>query len=292
MEISQLFYFRALHKEGSFAKAAAFCSVSQPSLSLQIKKLEDELGEQLVIRSRKGCRLTAAGETFWQQAQRILFRWEETLQLFDERNELHKKVIRIGAIPTIAPYLIPQKIAKIRELVPEINIDISEDKTAEMIEKVMSEEIDFGICSNIPSLPSGLQLEPLYLDPLHVILPQTKHSLTIKKFSSLDQEKLILLKEGHCLSDQTVSQCRAIDLRTTGSVRCENIETLVGLVESDMGYGIIPEMALPNYAKREIHIPEMKDNQMSREINIISRADKLFDKSERLVIKALMSSST
>jgi len=147
MEINQLFYFRALHKEGSFAKAAVFCSVSQPSLSLQIKKLEEELGEQLV--------------------------WEETLQMFDDRIELHKKVIRVGAIPTIAPYLIPQKIAKIRQQIPEINIDISEDKTAEMMEKVMSEEIDFGICSNVPSLPSGIQLESLYIDPLHVILPDT-----------------------------------------------------------------------------------------------------------------------
>ncbi len=290
MEISQLFYFRALYKEGSFAKAAAFCSVSQPSLSLQIKKLEDELGEQLVIRSRKGCRLTSAGETFWQQAQRILFLWEETLQLFDDRSEMHKKVIRIGAIPTIAPYLIPQRIGKIRELIPDINIDISEDKTAEMIEKVMSEEVDFGICSNIPSLPSGLQLESLYLDPLHVILPETKQYREIEKFSDLNLQKLILLKEGHCLSDQTMSQCRAIDLQTTGSVRCENIETLVGLVESDMGYGIIPEMALPNYKKRGIIIPKIKGSNLVREVNIISRIDKLFDESERLVIKALVSS--
>lgn len=289
MEINQLFYFRSLYKEGSFAKAAVFCSVSQPSLSLQIKKLEEELGEQLVIRSRKGCRLTSAGEIFWVQAQRILFLWEETLQLFDERSELHKKVIRIGAIPTIAPYLIPQKIAKIRELVPDINIDISEDKTADMIDKVMSEEVDFGICSNIPSLPSGLQLEPLYLDPLHVILPKNEQSLLIKKMDDLDLEKLILLKEGHCLSDQTVSQCKAIDLRTTGSVRCENIETLVGLVESEMGYGIIPEMALANYGKRGIYIPEIKSSNLVREINIISKVEKLFDPSERLVIKALVS---
>ena len=174
MEINQLFYFRALYKEGSFARAAQFCSVSQPSLSLQIKKLEDELGEQLVIRSRKGCKLTSAGETFWLQAQRIIMRWEETIQMFNDRNELHKKVIRIGAIPTIAPYLIPQKISKIRKVLPEVNFDISEDKTAEMIDKVLSDEIDFGICSNIPSLPSGAQIETLYQDPLHVILPRRK----------------------------------------------------------------------------------------------------------------------
>lgn len=288
MEINQLFYFRALHKEGSFAKAADHCSISQPSLSLQIKKLEEELGEQLIIRSRKGCRLTVAGETFWQQAHRILQRWEETLQIFNDRNELHKRVLRIGAIPTIAPYLIPQKISHIRAHLKEINFDISEDKSTEMIEKVLSDEIDFGICSSLPSLPSGIQLEPLYTEPLHIILPNNSNYKSLTSIKELNQEKLILLKDGHCLSDQTVSQCKAINIHSRGTVRCENIETLVGLVESNLGYGVIPEMALKNYAKRNINIPKIKDSKLIREVNIISRADKLFDNAERSFIKLLL----
>ncbi|MGJ8655706.1 MAG: LysR family transcriptional regulator [Akkermansiaceae bacterium] len=288
MEINQLFYFRALHKEGSFAKAAEHCSISQPSLSLQIKKLEDELGEQLVIRSRKGCRLTTAGETFWLQAHKILQHWEETLQIFTDRNELHKQVLRIGAIPTIAPYLIPQKISHIRSQLKDINFDISEDKSSEMIARILSDEIDFGICSSLPTLPSGIQLERLFSEPLHVILPNQPTYTSLTSIKELKQEKLILLKDGHCLSDQTVSQCRAINIHSKGTVRCENIETLVGLVESDLGYGVIPQMALKNYAKRNIHIPKFSDSHLEREVNIISKADKLFDTAERSFIKLLL----
>ena len=290
MEINQLFYFRALRKEGSFARAAEYCSISQPSLSLQIKKLEEELGEILITRSRKGCRLTVAGEAFWQKAKLILEQWEETLQLFSDRRELQHRSLRVGAIPTIAPYLIPQKISGIREYLAEVNIDISEDKTEEMVEKVLSEEIDFGICSNIQGVSNQAQLETLFVEELHVIIPKSSEFSSYEALADFNKEKLILLKDGHCLTDQTVSQCRAMNVHSRGAVRCETIETLVGLVESGLGYGIIPQMALKNYKAREIEVAEFSDKEqgLQREVNIISKHDRKFDKVERDFIRLLL----
>ncbi len=288
MEINQLIYFRALHKQGSFARAAEFCSISQPSLSTQIKKLELELGETLFTRSRKGCSLTGAGLVFWEQAQQILQNWEDTIQLFSKRTEIHKKILRIGAIPTIAPYIIPQNIDRLKETIPDINIDISEDKTAELIHKVLNGEIAFGICSNLPSIPSGIQVELLFKEPLITIMPQTPHYAKIKRLNELENDSMILLKEGHCLSDQTVSQCRAINLNSIGNTRCESIETLVGLVESDLGYGIIPKMGLRHYRNRNVRIANSKSTKLERQINIIARSDKTFDAQEKLFIQSIM----
>jgi len=171
-----------------------------------------------------------------------------------------------------------------------VNIDISEDKTEEMVEKVLSEEIDFGICSNIQGVSNQAQLETLFVEELHVIIPKSSEFSSYEALADFNKEKLILLKDGHCLTDQTVSQCRAMNVHSRGAVRCENIETLVGLVESGLGYGIIPQMALKNYKAREIEVAEFSDKEqgLQREVNIISKHDRKFDKVERDFIRLLL----
>ncbi len=289
MEIRQLIYFRAIIKTGGFGAAAELCSVSQPSLSQQIKKLEEQLGETLIIRARNGCQLTSAGKLLWERAHPLLERWESTERMFTDELKDSQISISLGVIPTIAPYLLPDKIRQFRIHLPEVKIDLSEDKTEILLQQILTGEIRFAICSHLQTVPSGITAETIFHEPLLAVVPKEekrdRHQIT---YTELLEQTLLLLKEGHCLSSQTIRQCREYDFRTSGAIRCEHLETLVGMIEANLGIGIFPQMTAHSYRTRNVDFCEVSDKNLTRQITIISRTETVFTAAEKLMIQILI----
>lgn len=244
MEMHQLKYVVAIARTGSFSRAAEQCHVAQPSLSQQVQKLEDELGERLFDRLKSGTKLTAAGEAFLHRAVRILDEVDAAQREMRDSQNLARGTVSVGVLPTIAPYFLPPVIAKFSAAYPGIEVIVQEETTARLLKLATACEIDLAIMS-LPVDDAQFEIEPLFDEELLVALPP-KHPLTKKrglKAADLEEERFILMKEGHCLSDQVLHFCGRRDLHPRVSCRSAQIETVQALVEAGMGISLVPKMA-------------------------------------------------
>jgi LysR family transcriptional regulator, hydrogen peroxide-inducible genes activator len=244
METQQLRYVVAVARSGNFSRAAEQCHVAQPSLSQQIQKLEDELGERLFVRLPRRAKLTAAGERFIPRAVRILEEMETAHQEAQATKELiHGRVV-LGVLPTIAPYFLPRAILDFSRHFPGIEIVVHEDTTARLLELAVACELDMAIVS-LPIRDDRFEVAELFREDLLLALPPG-HALTKRRKISLrdlDGESFILMKEGHCLGDQVLNFCRMRDFHPQVSCRSTQIETIQALVKAGMGISLIPKMA-------------------------------------------------
>lgn len=244
MEIHQIRYVVAVARTGNFSRAAEQCHVAQPSLSQQILKLEDELGEKLFERLKTGARLTSAGEVFLPHAVRILDEIEATHREMQDAQAQVRGVISIGVLPTIAPYYLPKVIAQFSDVCPNVEVVVQEDTTARLLKMATACEVDLAILS--PPLPeTGFEYVPLFTEELVLALPP-KHPFVSKPTITaheLETERFILMKEGHCLGDQVLRFCDRRDFHPSVSFRSAQIETVQALVEAGMGISLIPRMA-------------------------------------------------
>lgn len=290
MEIRQLEYFKALIETGTFSAAAQRVGVAQPSLSQQILKLEQELGEALVIRSRNGIKLTEAGELLRGKAQSILTGIGDIERVFSGRTGTDKGRINMGAIPTIAPYLLPPALAKFRDKQPHVGIDLLENKTEHLLEKILSGEIDFAIASDIDAVVSGVADEELYREEL--LLAVSNHSPFAKRrqltLDDLREASLLVLQDGHCLKDDTIRQCRAHDFKPRQGLRCANLETLLGLIEANLGVAFIPWMAIATHRHRALKFRRLHGVTFTRSIRLLGLVDKKYSEAEQQLIKILV----
>jgi LysR family hydrogen peroxide-inducible transcriptional activator len=244
MELHQLRYVVAVARTGNFSRAAEQCHVAQPSLSQQIQKLEDELGEKLFDRLKREVKLTAHGEAFLRRAVTILNEVEMAQREVSDARQLLRGTIAVGILPTIAPYLLPALMQEFSEAYPGVEVVIQEDTTAQLLKQLLACEIDFAIASNIASDPR-IEVRGLFSEELLVALP-AQHKLARKRQlapSDLEQERFIVMKEGHCLGDQVVGFCERRDLRTSVSFRSAQLETIQAMVCAGTGISLIPEMA-------------------------------------------------
>ena len=244
MEMHQLRYVVAIARTGNFSRAAEQCHVSQPSLSQQIQKLEDELGERLFERMKRVAKLTPQGEAFLPRAIKILEEVEAAKQEASDAREFLGGTMRVGVLPTIAPYLLPTVLPQFIADFPGLEILFQEDTTAQLLKLVLSYEIDFALVSN-PIHDERLAERELYSEELLLALPPN-HPLTRKrlvKVNDLEAERLILMKEGHCLGDQVLDFCNRRDLRPTISFRSAQLETIQSLVRAGLGISLIPATA-------------------------------------------------
>lgn len=261
MELHQLRYLVAIARAGSFSRAAAQCRVAQPSLSQQIQKLEDELGEPLFHRSAKGAVLTAAGEALVSRAERILREVEDACTEARDAGQLLRGRVAIGAIPTIAPYFLPKVLAAFSAENPGVELEIHEDTTAQLLQKITLMEIDFGVAS-LPLERSEIEVRPLFSEELLLALP-TEHALARRKavrLPDLESERFILMKEGHCLGAQALNVCQQAELTPNVALRSAQIETINALVAAGFGVSLIPAMAcatgsLPGLVYRSLAAP-------------------------------------
>src|SRR5580698_2793169 len=208
MELHQLRYVLAVARARNFSRAAEQCHVSQPSLSQQILKLEDELGERLFDRMKRVAKLTPHGEAFLRRAIHVLHEVDAAKREAAEAKDLLRGTITIGVLPTIAPYLLPEIMAEFTEKFPGLEIIVQEDTTARLLKYTLAYEIDFALASQ-PINDERLAVRDLFAEELLLALPP-RHPLTRKsKISAGDlaRERLIVMKEGHCLGAQVLDFC-------------------------------------------------------------------------------------
>jgi LysR family hydrogen peroxide-inducible transcriptional activator len=244
MEMHQLRYVVAVARTGNFSRAAEQCHVSQPSLSQQIQKLEDELGERLFDRMKREAKLTSHGEAFLHRAIRILEEVDAAKREATDARDLLRGKLTIGVLPTIAPYLLPGVMATFTEKFPGVEIVVQEDTTARLLKLLLACEIDFALASR-PIHDARLEVRELFSEELLLALPPG-HPLTRKRtasFKDLEGQRLIVMKEGHCLGDQVLGFCDRHDLHHRISFRSAQLETIQALVRAGLGISLIPAMA-------------------------------------------------
>jgi LysR family hydrogen peroxide-inducible transcriptional activator len=245
MEMHQLRYVVAVAGTRNFSRAAEQCHVSQPSLSQQIQKLENELGERLFDRLKRQVKLTTVGENFVQRAAHILEEAETASREARDVQGLIHGTVAIGVLPTIAPYLLPRVIAAFAKKYPGLEVVVNEETTAQLLKLASTCEIDFAIVS-LPIHDDHFVKETLLTEELLLAVPPG-HLLAKRRSvgtADLETERFILMKEGHCLGDQVLRFCNRRDFQPQVSLRSTQIETIKALVRAGLGISLIPAMAV------------------------------------------------
>ena len=244
LKLKDLRYLVAVADTRHFGRAAERSFVSQPTLSAQLKKLEDYLGVQLIERAPKRVQLTAAGEEIVERARRILDASEEIVELARGHRDPLAGRLRLALLPTIGPYLLPNVAARLRKQLPRLELMLYEYQTDPMLEKLHSGEIDVGILA-LPVQMDGLDSYELYREPFTVAMP-AGHKLAQRssiKVDDLNHETLLLLEDGHCLRDQALDICASTGVHEKQDFRATSLETLRQMVAAGVGITLLPELA-------------------------------------------------
>ncbi|KEJ90149.1 hydrogen peroxide-inducible genes activator [Sulfitobacter donghicola] len=242
--LKQLRYFEAVALQGHFGRAADTCSISQPALSAQIAALEAALGLQLFERNARHVQLTPFGEEFEVRAREILRNAESLSEM--ARGALSNALsrLRIGVIPTIAPYLLPSVIGHITAAHPEIDLLVRETMTHKLIEELGAGKLDCAIVALPVSEPSLTEVA-LFDEEMVLVRPAHDADRPVPDMDTLSQMKLLLLEEGHCFRDQALSFCSMRNSLPREGLDGSSLTTLVQMVGAGIGVTLIPEMAVP-----------------------------------------------
>jgi len=247
MTLTELRYIIAVARERHFGKASQACNVSQPTLSVAIKKLEDELGVSIFERGSNEVRLSPVGERIVEQAQQTLEAAEGIRQIAMQGKNQLSGPLRIGAIHTIGPYLYPELIPLIRDAAPDMPLIVEENFTSVLTEKLKTGKLDL-IFIALPFEEHGIVCKPLYREPFVVLLPAS-HPLSARKTINsklLENENVLLLGQGHCFRDHVLEACPACvpkpglqgDLPHT--VEGSSLETIRHMVVTGLGITVLP----------------------------------------------------
>ena len=243
MTLRDLEYLVALAETRHFGRAAERCHVSQPTLSAQLRKLEDSLGVALVERRPRKVALTVAGEAVVERARRMLRDAEDIQALGRASQDPLAGQLRVGFIPTLGPYLLPRIAPRIARALPKLQLMLYEYQTASLLERTVRGELDLAILA-LPADTKGLVTRSLFAEAFLVAMPE-HHRLTAKKrvkASDLRGEKLLLLEEGHCLRDQALDVCERVGTEEQ-DFRATSLETLRQMVAAGLGLTLLPRLA-------------------------------------------------
>lgn len=272
MTLQQLQYVLALDAERNFVRAANKCFVTQPSLTMQVQKLEDELGVKIFDRSKKPLIPTPLGEKLVAQARTILKESSRMKELIQENQGKLEGELKIGIIPTLAPYLLPLFVAKFESNYPQIRLVVQELQTNLIIEKLRKDQLDIGILVT-PLHEKGIQETVLFNEPMLGYVGK-KHRLYSKKkisLADLDLDDTWLLSEGHCLRGQVLNICKTKQEQDTHNFVFESgsLETLERLVETHKGMTILPFLATLNLNENQRELlREFKGTPPVRQVSI------------------------
>jgi LysR family hydrogen peroxide-inducible transcriptional activator len=246
MTLSELRFVVSVAQEKNFRRAAAKSFVSQPALSLAIKKIENELGVLIFERNRMGISLTTVGEKIVNQAQIVLEEVDKIKAISVVEKNTQQVEIKIGLIYSIAPYLLPSIIPLVKNSSPEIILEAEEDITTNLIKKLEEGSIDAAIIA-LPFVVPGIETQPLYDEPFKVLIP-TKHPWNNKQkinAKELKNEKILLLDNTHCFSMQVREACPGISDKAEVQAGT-SLETIRNMVASNLGISILPQSATAN----------------------------------------------
>lgn len=244
MNLRDLRYLVALADTRHFGKAADRCHVSQPTLSAQIKKLEEYLGAPLFERQPRKVELTELGRQVVARARRVLQEADEIVSLARNQHDPLSGQLKMALIPTIGPYLLPLVSRRLRKQLPALRLLLYEYQTAPLIERLRNGELDLGILA-LPVPLEGLACRELYKENFTVAVPKG-HALAKREGirpDDLEGETLLLLEDGHCLRDQALDVCSRVDVREDQDYRATSLETLRQMVAAGLGITLLPELA-------------------------------------------------
>lgn len=286
MNLQELRYLVAVAEHRHFGRAAAVCNVSQPTLSSQIRKLEDELGVTLLERTNKRVDITPVGSQILALAQRVLADAGQMEAVARAARDPLVGPLKLGVIPTLAPYLMPMILKPMRQSYPGLTIELWEDQTRSLIDGLRNHRLDAALLATPPDAPEITELA-LFDEPLLAVLP-LKH-----RFAALDTveeealaDELLVLADGHCLANQAIAACGARNGPTRtgthgsmqgsmhgpmhGSMQASTLETLVNLVAAGYGATLLPALAADSFRWREILIRPLAGHSF-RTIRLASR---------------------
>jgi LysR family hydrogen peroxide-inducible transcriptional activator len=246
MQIHQLRYFCAVAKAGSFTRAAEHERVAQPSLSQQVRKLEDELGARLFDRLGRSVRLTSFGKTFLPRASGILRDLADAKHEIEEMTGLERGRISVGAIPTIAPYFLASRLASFALKYPEIQVNVVEDVTSTLLERLQETTIDLALIALPIPARTHFVCEELLRERFYLVVPRN-HRLASKSHVHLKQienDSFLLLKEGHCFRENTLSACGRAGLKPNVVFESGQFSTILAMVAAKTGVSLVPQMAV------------------------------------------------
>ncbi len=274
LTLRQLRYFEALSRHLHFGKAAEECAVTQPALSMQIREMEEMHGVTLVERGRQGVRLTAIGEEAAARARAVLAAMGDLERTLRDHGRLLDGQLRLGIIPTIAPYLLPRLLPLLEKNHPGLELSLRESTTAHLVSALAEGELDLVIMS-LPVEHPELDSMMLFEDPFYLAMPPDSAALPDAPVTSADicVDDLLLLEDGHCLRDQALQLCHRVDERQMRRFGASSLATLVEMVASGQGSTLLPGLfvqAEPGLAQRLRLLP-FKAPAPSRDIALVWR---------------------
>lgn len=289
MDTQRLRYFLEVVRQRSFSRAAIICNVSQPSLSQQIKKLEEEVGGMLLLRAHGNLQLTPLGDQFLNHAQAIIAQVNAAEEFVSAHLEQSEKTIRIGAVPTIAPYFIPEILKAAQERSPMARYELFEGHTDKVVEALRTGRVDYALLSPPTVLDRETEHLTLAHDAFILTLPEN-HPLGATPeidIGQLKRERIVLLEDSHCLSRQTAAYCQDIGVEADITLSSAQIETLLSIVEAGFGVTFIPESAARAHSHRKVRFVPLAKARCYREIRLMWWAGPYLLKSQESFLEAV-----
>lgn len=274
MNLRDLRYLVALAEALHFGKAAEACHVSQPTLSTQIKKLEDELGVALVERAPRHVMLTPAGRDIAARARRVLAEVDQMRETARRTSDPEAGSVRLGLFPTLGPYLLPHVVPRIRARFPRLELLLVEEKTEAVLHMLRDGKLDAAVLA-LPLHEDWLETEFLFEEPFLLAVPEG-HALAGQqdlRLSSLGDQHLLLLEEGHCLRDQALEVCHLAGAGEKEGFRATSLETLRQMVAAGVGVTLLPMLAVkpPVSPSENIRLLAFRDPPPSRRMAMVWR---------------------
>lgn len=245
ISLKQLRYFDAVARTGHFGKAAEQCAITQPALSMQIQDLEKQLGTQLLERGRKGVILTESGREIAARAAQVLTDVRDLVDYARRQGDTPSGPLHFGVIPSIAPYILPPLLPLIREHYPDLDLHLRETQTQHLLRELLDGRLDLlllGLPVDDPNIETARLFDDRFLLATSKARPVAKSMRATPKM--LEQDRLLLLEEGHCMRDQALAVCnlqRVGNLDTTGA---SSLSTIVQMVANGLGITLLPELSL------------------------------------------------
>ncbi|MDR3469661.1 MAG: LysR substrate-binding domain-containing protein [Xanthobacteraceae bacterium] len=271
LTLKQFRYFEALARLGHFGRAADACAISQPALSMQIKDLEEDLGAALFERGARQVLLTSFGEEFARRVRDILRSVDELEDLAGAARDRLVGRLRIGVIPTVAPYLLPTLIGKLTQMNAGLDVHVRETVTPRLIEELMEGRLDTAIVALPLSEPSLTEVA-LFAEDFVLVRPSEDEGKPVPNRKTLREMRLLLLEEGHCFRDQALSFCNMHSAMARELLDASSLSTLVQMVSAGIGVTLIPEIAVAVETRSApVSVARFKSPRPSRTIGMIWR---------------------
>jgi len=272
--LKQLRYFDALARELHFGRAADACSVTQPALSMQIHELEQNLGLALVERTRSGVQLTGKGQEIAVRCARILGDVRDLVAHAQHSNRILAGTLRLGVIPSVAPYLLPPLLPLLRESYPDLELHVRETQTHVLTDELLAGKLDVLLLA-LPLKNAELTNLKLFEDKFQLAVPKDrKLSGRVRATKELiEHERLLLLEEGHCLRDQALTYCSLQQVDAVNTFGASSLATIVEMVSAGYGITLLPEICIPIEERgRDITLVRFVEPEPFRTIGLVWRS--------------------